>query len=193
LKYLINLLLIFVINGSAKADDQFFHAQYTLRDTVASQSENSNRQGANLTYGYWLKPGKLLLDVGSQSRTDQWNANKGSYANRLETAATFIAQTNDIFGVYLRSAVGQKFTHITDNAYYSLEAGLRAQIQPELLGRIGYRFRDAFKEDKFDQTQTFRIAAEYSIDQTSVFTFGMDRSYGDSQFIGYNIGYLKKF
>ena len=66
----------------------------------------------------------------------------------------------------------------------SLEAGLRAQIQPELLGRIGYRFRDAFKEDKFDQTQTFRIAAEYSIDQTSVFTFGMDRSYGDSQFIG---------
>jgi hypothetical protein len=186
------VLGLFLVSMSASAADNMFHTQYTLRDTVAGQRDKSNRQGVNFTLMHKVSP-NLIIDIGSQSRTDQFNRNVGTYANRLETGATLIRNISTDYGVYARGALGQKFTNITDNAYFSMETGLRAQVNSALLGRVAYRFRDSFKDNKRDQTNTIRLAAEYTVTPTSVFTLGIDRSYGDSEFLGYNLGYLLKF
>lgn len=186
------VLGLLFMSMSAAAADNMFHTQYALRDTVAEQRDSSNRQGVNFTLMHKLNP-NLIIDIGTQSRTDRFNGNVGTHANRLETGATVIRNISTDYGVYARGALGQKFTNITDNAYYSVETGLRAQVNSALLARVGYRFRDSFKDNKRDQTNTLRLAAEYTFTPTSVFTLGIDRSYGDAQFIGYNLGYLRKF
>lgn len=183
---------LFLVAISASAAENMFHTQYTLRDTVAEQRDASNRQGVNFTFAHKMNS-NLILDIGTQSRTDRFNGDVGTHANRLEAGATLIRNISTDYGVYARGALGQKFTNVTNNAYYSVETGLRAQVSNALLGRVAYRFRDSFQDMKRDQTNTIRLAAEYTFTPTSVFTLGIDRSYGDSQFIGYNLGYLRKF
>jgi hypothetical protein len=59
--------------------------------------------------------------------------------------------------------------------------------------KAGYRFRDAFNDTYNEKTNTVRFGAEYALAKDQALTLGIDRSYGASDFIGYNAGYMIKF
>lgn len=186
------LAALLAVSTGAYAEGDFAHIQYTFRDTVASNSDDTNRQGANFTFGTTVAPG-IVLDVNNQFRTERLNSNEGSSSNRLEAGLTSQLNLTDDIAVYGRGAVGQKFATSEDHTYYSVEGGVKTQLTSALNVRAGYRFRDAFNDSVFDKTNTVRLGAEYALNKTNVITLGLDRAYGDSEFIGYNLGYLVKF
>lgn len=186
------LAVLLAISTGAYAEGNFAHIQYTFRDTVASNSDDVNRQGANFTFGTTVSPG-VVLDINNQFRTERLNSDTGSSSNRLEAGVTKQFDLTNNVAVYGRGALGQKFASDEDHTYYSVEGGVRTQLTSALNVRAGYRFRDSFSDSYFDKTNTIRLGAEYALNKTSALTLGVDRAYGDSEFIGYNAGYVVRF
>jgi long-subunit fatty acid transport protein len=170
--------------------DSFVHGQYTFRDGIAGDSDAANRQGINLTVGRNIGYG-ITLDAGAQVRNE--NGTNGRDTTRLETGATYQFDLTKDVAFYTRGALGYKLTDEDDSAYYSVEPGVRLQVTKPLSVRVGYRYRTAFNDEIFDKTNTVRVGAEYDINKTNTVTLGIDRSYGDSEFVGINIGYAVKF
>lgn len=174
----------------SKEPNSFVHGQYTFRDGIAGDSDVANRQGINLTVGRNIGYG-ITLDAGAQVRNE--NGSNGRDTTRLETGATYqFGLTKDI-AFYTRGALGYKLTDQEDSTYYSVEPGLNFHVTEPLHVRVGYRYRDAFNNNIFDKTNTVRVGAEYALNKTNVLTLGVDRAYGDSEFLGVNVGYAVKF
>lgn len=174
----------------SKEPNSFVHGQYTFRDGIAGDSDAANRNGINLTVGRNIGYG-ITLDGGVQVRNE--NGSNGRDTTRLETGATYqFGLTKDI-AFYTRGAVGYKLTDQEDSTYYSVEPGINVHVTQPLHIRVGYRYRDAFNDNIFDKTNTVRVGAEYALNKTNTLTFGVDRAYGDSEFLGINVGYAVKF
>lgn len=173
-----------------KEPNSFVHGQYTFRDGIAGDSDVANRQGINLTVGRNIGYG-ITLDAGAQVRNE--NGSNGRDTTRLETGATYqYGLTKDI-AFYTRGAVGYKLTDQEDSTYYSVEPGINVHVTQPLHIRVGYRYRDAFNNNIFDKTNTVRVGAEYDLNKTNTVTLGVDRAYGDNEFLGVNVGYAVKF
>jgi opacity protein-like surface antigen len=189
---LVSLALLASTSVMAEDAKNFAHIQYTLRDTIADDKADPNRQGVNFTLGRNIGNG-ITLDVGQQFRTEKLNSNNGESTNRLEAGASYqYGLTKDI-SLYTRGAIGEKFTSLDDYLYYSIEPGVKAQVTKDLTAKVGYRYRDAFNDTKDEKTNTVRFGAEYAIAKDQAVTLGVDRSYGASEFVGYNAGYVIKF
>jgi hypothetical protein len=80
-----------------------------------------------------------------------------------------------------------------DYTYYSIEPGIKYALTDAVSVKAGYRFRDAFNDSYNEKTNTVRFGAEYAVAKDQALTLGIDRSYGASDFIGYNAGYMFKF
>jgi len=188
--------ILATLSISAQADqpitspDSFIHGQYTFRDSIASDKDQPNRQGINLTVGRNIGYG-IQLDGGVQVRNE--NGFSGRDTTRLETGATYqFGLTQDVT-LYTRGALGYKLTDQEDSTYYSIEPGIRFQATPALNLRAGYRYRTAFSDSIFDKTNTVRLGAEYSLSKTQSLTAGVDRFYGDNETLGVNLGYIVRF
>lgn len=183
-----------VVSLSAAAEGNFAHIQYTLRDTIAGDQGQTNRQGVNFTLGHNFNQ-NWQVDIGEQFRTEKFNEDKGAGNNttRLEMGTTYTQPLNDMFSVYTRGAVGYKFTANQDHTYYSMESGANIHVTEPLTLRVGYRYRDSFSQEYFDKTNTVRLAAQYALSKDSFISAGVDRFYGDSQVMGYNLGYGVRF
>jgi hypothetical protein len=192
MKKSILLAALLAVSTSVMAEGNFAHIQYAFRDTVSSNSQDPNRQGVNFTFGTKVYPG-VTLDINNQFRTERLNSDTGSSSNRLEAGLTGQFDVLKDVAVYGRGALGQKFATSEDHTYYSLEGGVKTQVTPDLNVRVAYRFRDSFNDTYADKTNTIRLGAEYALNKTSALTLGIDRAYGDSEFIGYNAGYVVKF
>jgi opacity protein-like surface antigen len=189
---LVSLALLASTSVMAEDAKNFAHIQYTLRDTIADDKADPNRQGVNFTLGRNIGNG-ITLDVGQQFRTEKLNSNNGESTNRLEAGAAYqYGLTKDI-SLYTRGAIGEKFTSSDDYLYYSIEPGVKAQVTKDLTAKVGYRYRDAFNDTKDEKTNTARIGVEYALAKDQAVTLGVDRSYGASEFVGYNAGYVIKF
>ena len=175
-----------------RAENNFIHGQYTFRDTVGGQSDETNRQGVNLTVGHKFT-NNFSMDLGQQFRTEKLNSDNGENSNRLEAGATYSFALVPNVSVYTRGAIGYKFTEAQDFTYYSVEPGVNVNLTSALSARAGYRFRDSFSDTYFDKSNTVRAGVQYDLTKTSFVTAGIDRAYGDSEFIGYNFGYGVKF
>ena len=178
----------------AMAEDgkNFAHIQYTFRDTISDDKADPNRQGVNFTIGRKVLD-NLTIDLGEQFRTERLNNDNGVSTTRLEAGATYqYGLTKDI-AVYTRGGLGQKFTSNQDYTYYSVEPGIKYSLTDAVSVKAGYRFRDAFSDAYNEKTNTVRFGAEYAIAKDQAVTLGVDRSYGASDFIGYNAGYMIKF
>lgn len=188
------LVALAVFSTFAIAEDKpaknFIHLQYAYRDTVASDKENPNRQGANFTFGTKLLD-NVTWDVNNQFRAE--NGQNGNESNRLETGLSYQYGVLKDVALYTRGAVGYKFTNAADHTYYSIEPGVRVQLTSPLAVRVGYRFRDSFSDSYLDQTNTLRLAAEYALSDNTAVTAGLDRSWKDSEFVGAHAGYVIKF
>lgn len=195
MKYSILLAaLLATLSVQAAEGDNFAHVQYTLRDTVAGQAGETNRQGLNFTVGHNFTK-NFQVDLGNQFRTEKLNEdnNGGRNTNRFELGATYTYDLLPAVSLYTRGAVGYKFTDTQDLGYYSVEPGVKVAVAKDLSARVGYRYRDSFSQAYFDKTNTVRVAVQYDLSKDSFLSAGVDRSYGDSEFIGYNLGYGVKF
>ena len=194
MKKLVLAVALTVASLAAVAEDNFAHIQYTLRDTIAGDQGNTNRQGINLTLGHNFNK-NWQVDIGEQFRTEKFNEDKGAGNNttRLEAGTTYTQLLNETFSLYTRGAVGYKLTANQDFSYYSLESGANIHVTEPLTLRVGYRYRDSFSQEYFDKTNTVRVAAQYALNKTSFLSAGVDRAYGDSQFLGVNLGYGVRF
>lgn len=190
----IALAVLLTISFTARAGDGKNAVQiaYALRDTVASQSENPNRQGINLRYMRKLTD-RITWDAGEEFRTEKLNSDDGKSSTRMETGLAYQLPVTSIITVYTRGATGYKFTSADDNTYYSVEPGVKFQVTSALNLRTAWRYRDSFNDKINDQTHTVRFGAEYALDKESVFFANLDRFYGDSEAIGYTVGYVQKF
>lgn len=176
----------------AEDGKNFAHIQYTFRDTIADNKADTNRQGVNFTIGRKVLD-NLTIDLGEQFRTERLNGDAGVNTTRLESGATYqLGLTKDI-AVYTRGGLGYKTTSTEDYTYYSVEPGIKYSLTDALAVKAGYRFRDAFSDAYIEKTNTVRFGAEYAIAKDQALTLGVDRSYGASDFIGYNAGYMIKF
>lgn len=194
MKKFLALLALGLISTSVLADDpkNFAHIQYTFRDAISDNKGDPNRQGVNFTFGRKITD-SVQLDIGEQFRTERLNSDNGTSTTRLEAGATYqFGLTKDI-ALYTRGGLGYKVTSDQDYSYYSVEPGVRYSVSDALAVRAGYRYRDAFSDSYVEKTNTVRLAAEYSIAKDQAITLGLDRSYGASDFVGYNAGYVIKF
>lgn len=184
------LVLALMLGSTLAQAESFVHGQYTFRDTTAGQSGEPNRQGVNLTVGHRFNNG-IVLDAGTQFR--QENGAGGKDSTRLETGLSYNLPVTEAVSLYTRGALGYKVTDADDSTYYSVEPGIKYQLASDFSLRAGYRYRDAFNSNIHDKTNTVRLGAEYNLNKTNVVTLGLDRAYGDSEFIGVNVGYAVKF
>jgi opacity protein-like surface antigen len=178
----------------AMAEDgkNFAHIQYTFRDTIADDKAAPNRQGVNFTIGRKVLD-NLTIDLGEQFRTERLNNDNGVSTTRLETGATYSYNLLPAVSLYTRGGLGYKVTSNQDYTYYSVEPGIKYALTDTLAVKAGYRFRDAFSDAYVEKTNTVRFGAEYAVAKDQALTLGIDRSYGASDFIGYNAGYMIKF
>ena len=189
-----SLLAGLAFSTAALAEDakNFAHIQYTFRDAVSDNKADPNRQGVNFTIGRRVLD-NLTIDLGEQFRTERLNSDTGSSATRLEAGATYSYNLLPAVSLYTRGGLGYKITASDDYTYYSVEPGIRYAVTNDLAVRAGYRFRDAFSDSYVEKTNTVRFGAEYAIAKDQALTLGIDRSYGASDFIGYNAGYQVRF
>jgi opacity protein-like surface antigen len=188
------LVALAVFSTLAFAEDKpaknFIHLQYAYRDTIASDKADPNRQRVNFTFGSKLLD-NLTWDVNNQFRSE--NGRNGNEATRLETGLSYQYGVLKDVALYTRGAVGYKYTNGADYSYYSVEPGVKVQLTSPLAVKVGYRFRDSFSDSYFDQTNTLRLGAEYTLSENTMVTAGLDRSWKDSEFLGANAGYVVKF
>lgn len=194
MKYAVILMTLLVSLGAQAEDNKnFAQIQYNFRDTIASNSDDTNRQGVNFAIGRTVLPG-ITLDLNQQFRTERLNSDKdASNSTRLEAGATLVHDITKTVALYGRGAIGQKFTSDEDHTYYSVEPGVRWKAFDNLTLSAGYRYRTAFNDSVFDKTNTVRVGAQFDLDKSQALTFGVDRSYGDSEFLGINAGYKVSF
>ena len=194
MKKLVLAVALTVASFAVVAEDNFAHLQYTFRDTIAGDQGNTNRQGINFTVGHNFNQ-NWQVDIGEQFRTEKLNEDNGGGSNttRLEAGTTFTLPLNNVVSTYTRGAIGYKFATNQDFGYYSVESGLNLHVVEPLTLRVGYRYRDSFSQEYFDKTNTVRLGAQYALNKTSFLSAGVDRAYGDSQFLGINLGYGVRF
>lgn len=194
MKKLILLTALMGVSAISKAESNIAHIQYTLRDTIAGDSNSPNRQGNNFTLGHIFNQ-NWQVDIVEQFRTEKFNEKNGEGNNtiRLESGVTYNQSLNDLISLYTRGSLGYKITNTQDHTYYSVESGANIHVIEPLILRIGYRYRDSFSQEYFDKTNTVRLGAQYSINKESFISVGIDRFYGDSQLMGYNLGYGVRF
>ena len=190
-KLLVTLLL--TLSTVAAADTgNTVGISYALRDTIASDKDNPNRQGINLSFAHKFNS-NWAVDINEQFRTERLNSDDGKSSTRLEGGVTYTLPVTQDITFYTRAGLGYKFASSYDAAYYAIEPGIKFQVTQPLNVRVAYRYRNTFNDNIKDKTDTVRIGAEYNLTKEHVITAGIDRFYGDSEAIGYNIGYAYKF
>lgn len=183
-KSLLLIALLSALNAQAEDKNNATHIQLVNRNTVGDDANDPNRKGINITQVHKLA-NNFNMDMNGQYR--EQNGYDKNTSTRFELGAT---PHNDVF--YIRTALGVKSQNDT-HLYYSLEPGLIWTLSDKAIVKTGYRYRDAFSNDKNDMTHTARIGAEYALTDTQSITAGYDLSFGDSEWNGLSAGYAVRF
>ena len=182
---LVALALFASVTQANESPKNFGHIQYAYRSTVGDNAGDPNRQGGGITLGHKFS-NRAQIDLISQFRKE--NGDTTNTMGRTEIGATL---SEGYF--YVRGATGLKYNSTDSDGYYSIEPGVKVQLTSPLSVKVGYRFRDSFSDSYFDQINTLRLGAEYTLSENTMVTAGLDRSWKDSEFVGANAGYVVKF
>jgi len=192
MKKLLLVVLTALSTGAWADGNNSIGISYALRDTIAGDNDRPNRQGFNITYAHRFNQ-SWAVDTNQQFRTERFNTEDGNSSTRVEGGVTYTQKLTDTLAFYTRGGLGYRFTTNDDNTYYSVEPGLRFQTTDALNLRFAWRYRDSFNDRINDQTHTVRLGAEYALTKEDTLSVGVDRFYGDSQLMGYNLGYTHRF
>jgi opacity protein-like surface antigen len=183
------LVALVLIASVAQAEDKpaknFGHIQYAYRSTTGDNANDPNRQGGGISLGHKFS-NNSQIDLVSQFRIQ--NGNTTNTMGRTEVGVTL---SEGHF--YVRGATGLRNTSTDSDGYYSIEPGLKVKLNDTWTTKVGYRYRDSYSDSVNDQTHTVRLGAEYALNDTSSLTAMYDRSHGDADFDGVNLGYYFKF
>lgn len=130
--------------------------------------------------------GDVVLSVNQAEATK-------AFGGRSETGLTYSVPVGRLTG-YVRGAVGLK--HVSgsgDTSYYSVEPGVSYGITNRLTARVGYRYRDAFKDGIADQTNTARVGLGYALTKNDAIGVRYDRVRGDSELNVIAVNYTRRF
>lgn len=157
----------------------FGSVEYSSRDGVDGTADSSAIK---------LTVGKKVNDTWSVDLSSRLKKEDNSNTNdtRLEAGVTASAPVGNGFSVYTRGAIGEKYKSSDNYAYYSIEPGVKYAVTPQLTAKVGYRFRDTFTDSKADQTNTYRLGAEYALSKSYTLGLGYDRVRGDSDYNAIN-------
>ena len=164
----------------------FGSVEYSSRDGVNGTADSS---ATKVTIGTDIAS-NVKLDVSLRQKTTQSTGLLSD--NRLEGGLT-VSQPVGPVTAYVRGAMGQKYSTTGDFSYYSVEPGIKYQVYDLLTVKAGYRYRDAFTASNGDQTNTWRLGAEYMLGKNYVAGIGYDRVRGDSQYNAINASIGFKF
>jgi len=185
-KALLVVLALFALVAQAEdTTKNFGHIQYAYRNTIDDNANDPNRQGGGISLGHKFS-NRSQIDLVSQFRIQN-----GNTTNTMGRAEVGVTLSEGYY--YLRGATGLKNTSTDSVGYYSIEPGLKFKLNNQWTTKVGYRFRDAYNESANDRTTTFRLGADYNLDERSSLTAMYDRSSGDIDFDGINLGYYFKF
>lgn len=168
---------------SVQAEDQKNFGKVELEfNDVDGNGDNVNQ--VNFQLGREVAPGiKLDGRVETTRSTDHAILN-----DRIEIGATY-----SLGWFNIRGAVGERFDDNNDFSYYAIEPGVRFDLNKEWAIISSYRYRDAFENDKTEETHRVKFGAEYSLSKTTYLEVSAARSWGDAQFNTFQVGYGFKF
>jgi len=134
----------------------------------------------------------LTGDVQFQNTT---NDTTSALSTRIEGGVTVSEKIASPVGLYVRTAVGQKYSNTTDFSYWSVEPGVTADIPGTSLSvKVGYRYRTAFDSTKnADQTNTMRYGLSYALTKVDAIGVRYDRVNGDSDQKTIAVNYTRSF
>lgn len=113
-------------------------------------------------------------------------------STRIETGLTYTARSLPL-PLYVRAAVGQKFSSSGAFEYYSIEPGVRFPVGPVTV-RLGYRWRTSFNPTvNNDQTHTTLLSVRYLVSAHDSVGVGYNRTTGDNQQNVISVNYTRNF
>lgn len=186
------IVLAFALIGAsfaASAADgaNFGKIEYNFRDYDA---DTRNQSGGSIVLGREVAPG-IKLDGKAEFRVTNGS---DTISNRLEAGATYATPITGNLGVFVRGAIGEKFTNGDNYGYFSVEPGVTYALNKNWAVSGSYRYRDAFNDGKAGaETHRAQIGAAYALTQNTVLTASVGRSLGDVQYNAFNVGYGFKF
>lgn len=156
--------------------------------TYNYQSSPNDKSGFNLQLGREVAPG-VKLDVKSEFRNEE---HTDKISNRFEAGAQ-VEQKIPFVKVGVRGAVGEKFTTGDNYAYWLVEPFVGYDINSDWSVKGSYRYRDAFDTDKNDQSNTYKLTAEYKYTTNTQFAVSVGKTTGDSEYVALQAGVTYKF
>jgi hypothetical protein len=173
----------------------------TLTATAAEvrlEAQDANGQGTTASqtvYEIGVKESITKNFAGDIAVKNYRTNNTDILSTRYEAGLTGTVPVGPV-SAYTRVAVGEKFVSGSGGfSYYSVEPGVVAPITvvPGLAVSLGYRFQDAFADNKADTTRTWRSKLGYDLSKTSTVYVGYDQQRGDSQQNITKVGYVHRF
>ena len=165
---------------------------------VRLEAQDANGQGTTASqtvYEIGVKESINKNFAGDIAVKNYRTNNTDILSTRYEAGLTGSVPVGPV-SAYTRVAVGEQFVNGSGGtSYYSVEPGVTALI-PGVKGlglSLGYRFQDAFADNKNDTTRTWRSKLGYDLTKTSTVYVGYDQQRGDSQQNITKVGYIHRF
>jgi hypothetical protein len=165
---------------------------------ISLEAQDANGQGTTASqtvYQIGVKESITKNFAGDITFKNYRTNNTDILSTRYEAGLTGSVPVGPV-SAYTRVAVGEKFTSGSGGfSYYSVEPGVVAPVAfvPGLAVSLGYRFQDAFADNKADTTRTWRSKLGYDLTKTSTVYVGYDQQRGDSQQNITKVGYIHSF
>ena len=133
--------------------------------------------------------------IGDITFTDVRISTNNAIVNRLEAGLTGSMPLVGPFTGFIRTAVGQRYSSVSDFSYYSITPGVRAPIgNTGFHTSVSYRYRNAFDATaNTDLTRTWRGDLGYDITKQDRIGISYMNVSGDAQQDIYAINYSRRF
>jgi hypothetical protein len=165
---------------------------------VRLEAQDANGQSGTASqtvYEFGIKESFTKNFAGDLAVKNYRTDNTDILSTRYEAGLTGSVPVGPVSG-YTRVAVGEKFVSGSGGfSYYSVEPGVSASI-PGVKGlglSVGYRFQDAFADNKNDTTRTWRTKLGYDLNPANTVYVGYDSQRGDSNQNITKVGYIHRF
>jgi hypothetical protein len=160
--------------------------------TVEGQDQQGDKGAKDSTnYALSVKESINKNFAGDVGFTNYQQKDTNALSTRLEAGVTGSMPVGPV-DVYTRVALGQKYTNTGSFGYYSVEPGV-AYTFGKATAKLGYRYRDSFKEANEDQSDTIRVGLSYALTKHDTVGVRYDRARGDSNNHSYNLSYTRGF
>lgn len=165
---------------------------YAASVTGEYQSERNDTTGKDSSVYALTVKGSVgsgfFVDIGGTTSVQETTNN---LTQRLEAGLTY----EPVKWLYVRGALGEKFTNTTKNSYYSVEPGVKVPLIGNLNAKVGYRYRNAIDATQYDTQleRTYRAGLSYDVNKTSTVGVGYDKTEGDVEKKIWRVNYSYNF